>query len=173
MSWCVSIKWLTDRQKIDGNHCNFSAILLFSEHVCVLRNMPKITSSNHQPPMMLFFFSLSPLCRKFNVRCCVLLLKPLCVSLLLLCFAQDFCFLCVSDFSAYWWLFRNWAKHGYCALRIIGKNPVSLWMYLINDCFWRWSLNMTLRFVIVSTYNETNCAQARSRDAFTLCPTKA
>lgn len=56
MSWCVSIKWLTDRQKIDGNHCNFFAILLFSEHVCVLRNMPKITSSNHQPPMMLFFF---------------------------------------------------------------------------------------------------------------------
>lgn len=89
MSWCVSIKWLTDRQKIDGNHCNFSAILLFSEHVCVLRNMPKITSSNHQPPMMLFF--LSPLRRKFNVRCYVLLLKPLCVSLLLLCFVHNFC----------------------------------------------------------------------------------
>lgn len=59
MSWCVSIKWLRDRQKIDGNHCIFFAILLFSEHVCVLRNMPKITSLNHQPPMMLFFFSLS------------------------------------------------------------------------------------------------------------------
>lgn len=88
MSRCVGIKWVTDRQKIDGKHCIFFAISLFSEDVCVLRNMPKITWTTHDA----FFFSffsfclfVSALCRKFNVYCCVLLLKPLCVSLYSTC----------------------------------------------------------------------------------------
>lgn len=157
---CHDVSVLSDSQadrKLMGITASSLQCCYFSEDVCVLRSIPKITSLNHQPPMMalfsLSFFFLLPCAGNIMCTSVCSTYNLLCFSIFLCCFS--ICFLGVSV-RLYSVLGSYLYTKSLCSIGVA------------HDCYPPFSF----WFVILSTYNETECTHARSSHPFTLWPTE-